>query len=129
MSNRRPDGTFRCMSCGEAGIFNSITELRQHQWSAHRERFKNLMASAKNRKYRKPGDKKTEAQRAKWREAKALERKLNPKEAVRKFLANGSPPDMSVAELLDTLLDQKKFIDDVIALISSLQSSHTEEQK
>lgn len=82
--------------------FYSLTTLRRHQWSAHRDRYSNVG---------KVHPKK---------EVKLLEA---PKDVIVRDIQQPVPPvDMSVTELLRKLTAQQEFLHDVVSLIEGMRN-------
>ena len=123
-----PSGITHCRRCPDRPEFASISELRQHQWAAHRELFANVFKAAhRKRKPNPPG----------WRKhiKKGLQRfhdarilaKANG-DIERKWNKNGHG-GMPVDELVKELRDQQKFLEETIALVVGLQTQYQEKHK
>lgn len=101
---------FHCKKCNNKP-FDTIHALRKHQWTEHRDSYKNMKG---------PG-KWSVAQRKKFKISLAA-RKEARKELVRlePILTNGFKKEMTAAQLLTKLIQQKQFMNDVVQLVEGL---------
>lgn len=106
---------FHCKTCPEQE-FEALSDLRKHQWAAHPERYKTVGFPTNKRP--KPGT----AAHKRWRESISKGRRRQKESVtdyVGKALTNGN---MSVDELLEEFETQRKFLDDVISLVTEIRN-------
>jgi hypothetical protein len=126
-----------CKKCPDEK-FKTISDLRKHQWSFHRDAYANLLAAnptaqaasaAARRKL--AGRKRTEKARAAALAKHAAARDNGPLASVRKFLESPqhSPHvngDMRVSDLIAELQSEGRFLTDAIALICGIYARYQE---
>jgi len=101
-----------CRRCQDRPQFDTIGELRKHQWAAHPETYKKTIKAM-----------------IKSRHPLAVRKKIGEgvhrhytarRVASVKLLGNG----LLASDLLKELQGQQKFMNDVVALVSSLIAQH-----
>lgn len=90
------DGIGHCKKCGNKA-FASMSELRKHQWKAHREFYAKM----------------TEKRVANKRTAEV---------SVRQVI-DTMKPEMTARELLSKLVNQRDFMRDVVSMVEGIISS------
>lgn len=118
-AGHKPPTKFRCRKCDNVS-FTTITDLRKHQWSTHREAFAKLMEAGKlanNKKLKgrrsKGSSRWSKAQMAKYKSTMALRKQ-------QEVYLNGTQNLMSAAQLLDKLKNQRNFMNDVVNLVEGI---------
>ena len=109
-----------CKKC-DGLEFHSISELRKHQWSAHREQYAKVTTSTARQAQLKKWREQSKARRDK---AKALV--VNARQVVEAHRRgkNGYRAPMLATDLLAQLQTQQKFVNDVVSLISGMIAQH-----
>lgn len=106
-----PNGVVHCYRCNTE--YANFSELRKHQWAAHPKKYK----ARRNSFSWSP------EQHAKYR-ATIAAKKLGKELTVRQVIGvynNGTPkPEMTAKELLDKLVSQRDFMNDVCSLVEGL---------
>lgn len=121
-----PRKYLHCRKC-EGSKFETVSDLRTHQWSVHPETFDALRFAAKK------VNQDPAIQARKKAKMRAYYRKLKKKRAlikapVVKLIKETANGDMRVSDLLTELKRQQKFISDMVSLIESMSMSPKEAQ-
>ena len=136
-----PDGFIHCKLCGESEDvkFTTISDLRKHQWAAHKERYAKLSkpAPSKKRPHGPEWAKKISAGRRKGiaarKKAGLPAQSVTSVRAYRvtaeKAIQAAVNGDMKVSVLLDELKEQQKFLNDVVGLIEGFVQQRTERKE
>lgn len=138
----------RCLKCKQIRYFNSISELRTHQWRVHVEQFDNLKIAAKDqeriaraeaakkakrlktmKKMSKSRAAKMRAGYQKWRKAGGIPGRKgtiselqSPKELA--IVPNGGQGKvLSALDILNKFKDQRELLDKMISLVGHMISN------
>jgi hypothetical protein len=126
-----PEPTFQCKKCPTIPLFHSVSELRKHQWAAHADAYKKVRKTLKSRHGAglKPGTPEHDAWRAKISASRRAQHTSNSVRAYRakaaELITASANGRMTVDDLLEEFQSQRKFLDDVISLISGMRGQHT----
>ena len=120
------DGLFHCRKCNDPTIvFGSVGYLRKHQWAAHRETYANTIMAARGNAYAKKKRGRPPAtteskltRRHAWRKEKKMRESHG---LIKDALAKVRNGDMRISDVIDELSSQRKFLDDMISMLTEMQ--------
>ena len=126
-----------CKICGtEEATFTTISDLRVHQWAAHKERYAKMMITRKNgRPHGAAWRKKISEARRKGIAARKKAGEPVQAVSVRAYKKNTQAAltaamngDLKISDFLEELKEQQKFISDVVSLVEGFAAQRQEKK-